>query len=106
MKKIRVTGVVLFATILFVGVTALLPRFITEQENQQARDQSARADVSWAKRVTPGTLIEIKGLRGNITSEVVSGDRLEIRAIKHGLGNHADVSIQVAEYDGGMTICA
>ena len=80
--------------------------YATNSARQRPAGASSGRDFSWEGRVAPGGVVEVKGLRGNIRAEVVPGDLVEVVAVKRGTGDPAQVKIQVAEYDGGITLCA
>lgn len=64
-------------------------------------------EFRWSGAMSPGTTLEIKGINGKITAEGVSGGQAEVVAVKKGKDDDpADVTIEVVEHDGGVTICA
>lgn len=62
---------------------------------------------TWRGRVAAGKVLEIRGVNGSVTAERASGNEIEVIADKHGRRDDpADVTIEVVESDGGVTICA
>ena len=65
------------------------------------------ADFEWSGQVAQGLAIEIKGISGGITASLAAGAEVEVYALKEGHGDDpADVTIEVLEHAGGVTICA
>ena len=65
------------------------------------------SDFEWTGQVAQGLAIEIKGISGGITASLTSGDEVEVYALKEGNGDDpADVTIEVLEHAGGVTICS
>jgi hypothetical protein len=65
-------------------------------------------DFQWSGRIDRGDAIEIKGINGEIRAMAASGSEVEVGAVKHG-GNRGDpdqVTFEVVEHAGGVTICA
>ncbi len=57
--------------------------------------------------IAPGDRIEIKGVRGEITAALASGNQVEVRATKSAQqSDPAEVTIEVVEHSEGVTICA
>lgn len=64
-------------------------------------------DFSWSGRVPAGQTVEIKGVNGDIRAEAASGSQVEVRATKHARrSDPREVTIEVLEHAGGVTICA
>jgi DUF4097 and DUF4098 domain-containing protein YvlB len=85
------TGVVLAATVASGTVTAAL----------------ATEDFQWGKVIAAGKEIEIKGVNGDITASLATGKEVEVTADKSAKkSDPADVTIEVIEHEGGVTICA
>jgi hypothetical protein len=62
---------------------------------------------SWHGRLAAGKAIEIRGVSGSISAQAASGNEVEVTAEKHGRRSDPDdVTIEVVEHDGGVTICA
>lgn len=66
----------------------------------------ALQDFEWSGRIAAGQAIEIKGVNGSIYASAASGDQVEVRAEKHGRGEHSSVTFEVIEHSDGVTICA
>lgn len=62
----------------------------------------------WSGRVVAGLMIEIKGINGEIHALSSSGDEVEVSAElrEHRRGYAEDISFEVVEHDGGVTVCA
>ena len=64
-------------------------------------------DFEWAGALKSGQSVEIKGVNGRIIAGSTSGDKVEIRAWKHGKrSDPADVKIELIPHAGGITVCA
>jgi len=63
-------------------------------------------ETRWHGWVPSGQVVEVNNIRGNVRAEPASGDEIEVIAIKRGIGDPAQVSIEVVEHKGGITICA
>lgn len=67
----------------------------------------AQETWNWRARIAPGRSIEIKGVNGEITASIASGDEVRVTARKSARrSDPADVEIVVVEHDAGVTICA
>jgi hypothetical protein len=65
------------------------------------------ADFTWTGRLGRGDLLEIKGINGAIIARGTAGSDVEVRAEKRARrSDPRDVTIEVLEYSGGVTICA
>jgi hypothetical protein len=67
---------------------------------------SVKEDVRWHGWTPPGQVVEINNIYGNVRAETAAGEEIEVIAVKSGNGDPADVSIEVVEHKGGVTICA
>ncbi len=78
--------------------------------DDHATDKRAKRtaeDFKWSGRVAPGKSIEIKGVNGGISAEPSTGAQVEVVARKSGRKSDPDeVTIEVIEHAGGVTICA
>ncbi|MEJ2371882.1 MAG: DUF4097 family beta strand repeat-containing protein [Gemmatimonadales bacterium] len=64
-------------------------------------------DFEWSGTIAPGDQIEIKGVQGTITASGTSAGQVEVSATKSGTQDDpADVTIEVVQHSGGVTICA
>ena len=62
-------------------------------------------DFEWSGALKPGQSVEIKGVNGSIIAG--KGDKVEIRAWKHGRrSDPSDVKIELIPHEGGITVCA
>ena len=61
----------------------------------------------WTGRLARGKELEIKGINGSIRAEFVPGDQIRVDAVKHAHKSQIeDVTIEVIEHEGGVTLCA
>lgn len=64
-------------------------------------------DGEWRGVVTPGNMIEIKGVNGDISASAVSGTEVVVSWTKSANDSDpSEVSVQVLVHDDGVTICA
>jgi hypothetical protein len=65
-------------------------------------------DFEWSGRVASGKSIEVKGINGPIRAMRGTGGQVEVTATKRAgdKGDPGDVTFEVVEHDGGVTICA
>lgn len=65
-------------------------------------------DFEWSGRLAAGQEIEVAGINGDIDAMPASGNQVEVTAEKReGRRGYAeDVTFEVVERDGGVTICA
>ena len=69
--------------------------------------QDIEEEFTWSGTVARGDAVEIQNINGQIAAEYASGSEVEIVAIKEGTASDvAEVSIEVVEHAGGVTICA
>jgi hypothetical protein len=67
---------------------------------------SVQEEMRWHGWAPSGQVVEINNVHGNVRAEVASGDEIEVIAVKRGEGEPEQVSIEVVEHKGGVTICA
>ena len=69
---------------------------------------SQQDDFEWRGRLAQGQTLYIRGVNGPIEATLASGSEIEVRAVKTEgrRGNADDVTVEVVEHDGGVTICA
>jgi hypothetical protein len=94
MKLLASFGIL--ATAMMTTVTAyptVVPAFVQEE-------------MRWHGWTPVGQVVEINNVFGNVRAETATGDEIEVVALKRGTGDPADVSIEVVEHKGGVTICA
>ena len=70
------------------------------------RAPSVQEEMRWHGWVPGGQVVEINNVNGNVRAEPASGDEIEVIATKRGTDNPDEVSIEVVEHKGGVTICA
>src|SRR5580700_10551237 len=63
-------------------------------------------ETRWHGWVPSGQMVEVNNIYGNVSAEPASGDEIEVVATKRGLSDPAQVTIEVVEHKGGVTICA
>lgn len=99
--KYGILGLVVAAT--YYGVGPATHHHATASAGGTRQGQ----EWSWSGRVAAGRTLEVRGVNGVISAQAASGDRVEVRASKHGRRQDPDdVRIEVLEHDGGVTICA
>jgi predicted membrane protein len=69
-------------------------------------DLPPQKEVRWQGRLAPKQTIEIQNLKGNVRAEPGDGDQVEVIAVKGGRDDLSQVTIQVNEHEGGVTLCA
>src|SRR5262245_12681349 len=78
----------------------------TGPQEKEVKAPAAQKEFRWQGRLAPKQTIEIQNLRGNVRAEPASGDEVEVIAVKDGRDDPAQVTIQVSEHEGGVTLCA
>ncbi len=69
--------------------------------------EQRQGEFQWRGRLASGKTIEIKGVNGDVTAEPSDDDHVEVIAAKRSSRSDPDeVSIEVLEHEGGVTICA
>jgi hypothetical protein len=65
-------------------------------------------DFDWSGRIQNGDMIEIEGVLGDIRAVAARGNEVEVTAEvrEHRRGYAEDISFEVIEHSGGVTICA
>jgi hypothetical protein len=63
-------------------------------------------ETRWHGWIPGGQMVEVNNIYGNVRAEPASGDEIEVVATKRGLSDPAQVTIEVVEHKGGVTICA
>ena len=65
-------------------------------------------DFEWRGSLDQGQTLHVRGVNGPIEATLASGSEVEVRAVKKEgrRGNAEDVTVEVVEHDGGVTICA
>lgn len=72
-------------------------------------DSTGPGDLTfeWSGQIAQGDQLEIKGINGDIEVTLAAGSQAEVRAYKRGDRSDPDsVTVEVVEYDGGVTVCA
>jgi hypothetical protein len=67
---------------------------------------TVQEETRWHGWVPSGQVVEVNNIHGNVRAEPASGDEIEVIASKRGFSDPAQVSIEVVEHKGGVTICA
>jgi hypothetical protein len=66
-----------------------------------------QADWNWHGRIAAGKTLEIRGVSGTIEAEPSTGNEVVVTATKRARhSDTADVTIQVVQHEGSVTICA
>ncbi|MGD8495320.1 MAG: DUF4097 family beta strand repeat-containing protein [Gemmatimonadales bacterium] len=65
-------------------------------------------DFEWRGRIDRGDVLEVRGINGRIDASAASGNQIEVTAVKTEgrKGDPDDVTFDVVEHAGGVTICA
>lgn len=63
-------------------------------------------ETRWHGWIPGGQMVEVNNIYGNVRAEPATGEEIEVIATKRGLSDPAQVSIEVVEHKGGVTICA
>ncbi|HXG45482.1 MAG TPA: DUF4097 family beta strand repeat-containing protein [Gemmatimonadales bacterium] len=67
----------------------------------------AAQDFSWKGALAAGQTLEIRGINGDIRAGRASGPEAQVTAVKRGKrSDPGEVTIEVVEHAGGVTICA
>jgi hypothetical protein len=101
----RASSAALALTLTAVTLTATAP------SPARASDEKSWAtgtpDFEWAGALKAGQIVEIKGINGSIIAGASSGDKVEIRAWKHGKhSDPAEVKIELVPHASGVTVCS
>jgi hypothetical protein len=70
------------------------------------RPSPVQEEMRWHGWVPSGQMVEINNVHGNVRAEASAGDEIEVIALKAGTDDPEQVSIEVVEHKGGVTICA
>jgi hypothetical protein len=90
----------------FVRYVRALPLLLLVAVSAGARQREQVTEYSWSGRLTPGRLVEVSGLYGDIAVDQVLGLSIRVKARKHGLHDDPE-AIQVQVHDQGdrLRIC-
>jgi hypothetical protein len=75
-------------------------------QEKEVKPPAPQKEFRWQGRLAPKQTIEIQNVKGNVRAEPASGDQVEVIAVKDGRDDPAQVTIQVNEHEGGVTLCA
>jgi putative adhesin len=75
-------------------------------QEKEAKPTTPQKEFRWQGRIAPKQTIEIQNLKGNVRAEPGTGDEVEVIAVKDGRDDPAQVTIQINEHEGGVTLCA
>jgi hypothetical protein len=68
---------------------------------------AAQETWTWNRALQAGQTIEIKGINGAVKAQPAAGNEVRVSAVKTARrSNVAEVTIEVVEHAGGVTICA
>jgi len=71
------------------------------------REARAGEDFQWSGKIAAGKSIEVKGINGDIMVDPTSGTEVKVVAKKSAHKSDSDeVTIEVIEHEGGVTLCA
>ena len=91
---------------IFVGCTLALLAGPVSPGMRSGVAQPSEEEMRWHGWAPSGQLVEINNVHGNVRAEAASGEEIEVIALKHGSDDPEEVSIEVVEHKGGVTICA
>src|ERR1700733_11090857 len=91
----KLLAILAIASLAAVASPTNRPNMLTIQE-----------ETRWHGWVPSGQVVEVNNIHGNVSAEPASGDEIEVIAVKRGFGDPAQVTIEVVEHKGGVTICA
>jgi hypothetical protein len=75
-------------------------------QEKEVKAPAPQKEFRWQGRLAPNQTIEIQNVKGNVRAEPANGDQVEVVAVKDGRDDPAQVTIQVNEHEGGVTLCA
>jgi hypothetical protein len=75
-------------------------------QEKEVKSPAPQKEFRWQGRLAPKQTIEIQNIKGNVRAEPAADDQVEVVAVKDGRDDPAQVTIQVNEHDGGVTLCA
>jgi hypothetical protein len=75
-------------------------------QEKEAKAPASQKEFRWQGRLAPNQTIEIQNVKGNVRAEPANGDQVEVIAVKDGRDDPSQVTIQVNEHEGGVTLCA
>jgi len=78
----------------------------TNLKTQAVIQGVVQEETRWHGWIPSGQMVEVNNIYGNVSAEPASGDEIEVVATKRGLSDPAQVTIEVVEHKGGVTICA
>ena len=103
----RASRWVLTAAVVLAALLGPLSAIAHDEHGSDKRAKRTGEDFRWSGRIAPGKSIEIKGVNGAIMASAISGGEVKVTATKHGRRSDPDeVTIEVIEHDGGVTLCA
>ncbi|MGI9626885.1 MAG: DUF4097 family beta strand repeat-containing protein [Longimicrobiales bacterium] len=121
MRKLRVLFVCLSLLAIGVafgavrhGVMGFVPLAFANSGMDDHRDHDDRQvdsrdygtqDFEWDGELSPGDVLEVKGVNGSVEAGLASGSLARVEAEKDGR-DAEEVRIEVIEHSGGVTICA
>jgi hypothetical protein len=72
-----------------------------------AGSAAAQDTWSWNRALAAGQTIEVKGINGAVKAQAGTGNEVRVTAVKRARrSNTNEVTLQVVEHSGGVTICA
>lgn len=98
---------VLPAALIAAAVLGPVTAWAHDEHADDKRAKRVGENFEWSGRIASGKSIEVKGVNGGITAEASTGTQVEVVARKSGRRSDPDeVTIEVIEHAGGVTICA
>lgn len=77
------------------------------EPQRQERQERQGTEFRWREPVAAGSIIEIRGINGNVSAEPAAGAEVEVVAVKRARRSDPDeVRIEVVRHAGGVLICA
>jgi hypothetical protein len=67
---------------------------------------TVQEETRWHGWIPSGQVVEVNNIHGNVRAEPAIGDEIEVIATKRGTSDPGQVTIEVIEHKGGVTICA
>lgn len=79
---------------------------ISANPSETRRTGPVQEEMRWHGWLPGGQTVEINNVQGNVRAEETLGDEVEVIALKRGRDDPKQVSIEVVEHKGGVTVCA
>lgn len=97
----------LVAGLLAAGMALATVAGLTGEAQAAGKRTTQGEDFEWSGAIARGKTIEIKGVNGSIMVDPTSGSQVKVTAEKSARRSDPDeVTIEVIEHEGGVTLCA